>query len=378
MFVIRTKSVIILLVVCVFPKESICQCVDDECYRHYQNLIGNEKGSIRKTFDGILENYDDIDGILKHLLEKLNTTILNADRNLTNLENDNNDTKNRNKQSNSTLLSLINDKHLVEEKIKKIDGSRNWIQEITDANKTANSVISIGPTLEDVETQAMELEKWKKFLEKFNETNYAKDIMDIPHSVSDDLDLLDRLLSEDNDTSCYDTFQDDLKNLFAQLANILNIDNFKQKLTRLEKRAEKIKNKANDILAKTVDILDTEKILKDVNDLANKTLNLAEDIEDIKNSIDDLSKDNKGIFDDELKELYQKYDINKFRILLDELEDTKKQIEEVAGGENFSIGDLEKEIDDYINEIDYYSCILSDCQYRTPADARNSFNCEKK
>ncbi|KAJ8969550.1 hypothetical protein NQ314_001702 [Rhamnusium bicolor] len=86
----------------------------------------------------------------------------------------------------------------------------------------------------------------------------------------------------------------------------------------------------------------------------------------------------KKLHDADLKELYKKYNINEFEILLDELEDVNNQIKELNNGKDANIDSVEQDIEKYINDIDYYSCILEDCRYRKPAEAVTTFNCNLK
>ncbi|KAJ8969551.1 hypothetical protein NQ314_001703 [Rhamnusium bicolor] len=93
----------------------------------------------KKTFDGILEKYGDVDGDLRNVLNTLNNTILKADLNLNKLASDNNDIQNTNRQANSTLPNLLENAKIIQNEMKNMSpNSRNCLEEITDANKTAN------------------------------------------------------------------------------------------------------------------------------------------------------------------------------------------------------------------------------------------------
>lgn len=58
----------------------------------------------------------------------------------------------------------------------------------------------------------------------------------------------------------------------------------------------------------------------------------------------------------EVEKLNKKYNVAGGQLLLDELRRIKQQIEDV------NIANVEKDIDDYIRDINYYTCVLEKCE----------------
>lgn len=185
-------------------------------FQFYQMCISDD---IRRVFDGILEKYGDVDKILQDLLNKLNNTINSADSRLGQLEKYNRDIRKSNNDSNSKLEPLLISLKVVEDGLKLIKFNKTWPEEKEEAEKSANvstnSVLKIcfvlfcffplsidipfqktvpRPATTDIPEQEEELAKWRKFLNELNDSDGASDVMNVPHSVSSELDLLEKLI----------------------------------------------------------------------------------------------------------------------------------------------------------------------------------------
>ncbi|XP_018562319.1 uncharacterized protein LOC108904305 [Anoplophora glabripennis] len=360
------NKAILLLIFGIYFAKSNAQCDKDKNYKYYHTLIGGERDNIQKVFDGILEKYGNINKILEDLLSKLNKTINKANSGLNQLEKYNSGIKENNDDSNAKLEPLLDSLKAIEDEIKQIKFNKSWPLEREDAEISANKTVH-RPASTDITEQEEELAKWKKFLEQLNGHNYTKDIMNVPHSVSDELDLLEKLITEGPSTNCFSKFHNDLKLLFLQLANLFVLSVFKDNVDNLKNKASQNKKNADDVLSGTKKFLDKEKELEDIYHLTNETLALAEEIEKLKAMINNLSGHNEDVIKDRLKQLQEehqaeieklneKYNVKEGQQLLNELKRTKEQIE------NVNIEDVEKDIDNYSRELNYYICVLEKCE----------------
>ncbi|KAJ8921830.1 hypothetical protein NQ315_008462 [Exocentrus adspersus] len=326
----------------------------------------NDKSNIKKVFEEILGKYGDIDKILEERLRKLNNNTRTADSQLNKLEKQNDDLKKITNGSNAILESLVKNLQGIEEELKLLDTKRNWPGELEAAEKSANEAIS-RPTNEDIKEQEEELTKWKKFLEESDGYDYAKNIMNIPHSVSNKLNLLEKLLNEETDTTCWEKFHSDLKLLFADLMTLLDLSAFEDNIDDIKAKASKNKEDADKILSDTDGFLNKEKEFNDIHDLTNEALILAQELGKLKDSIDSMSERNGEIIDDRLKEIQnehetemrkldEKYNVKEGQVLLNKLKRLKQQTQ------NVDIAEVERNIDGYLRDIAYYTCILEKCE----------------
>ncbi|CAG9836829.1 unnamed protein product [Diabrotica balteata] len=263
-----------LCVILSFANSVMLLCDDSEFVRIH-NRINTEKENIGNE---LLDHYDVLDE-LKELVKILKKHITEAENKLKELETNNNKAINEIIGLNSTEQTMFIE-------FKKI------IDYLDSFNIPDISIDGVQNNTDSVENILKELNIMEKDLnnlvEKYNLINITKTIMNIPHSVAEDLSILEKVISEDN-PECTKEMEEDLKSLFKELATLLDFKSILQDIEELKEISDNVSITAAEEVKFVNDLLLKEKQAKVFKTLA-KTYESYE--EDYKYIMEELKSEN--------------------------------------------------------------------------------------
>ncbi|XP_072385047.1 uncharacterized protein [Diabrotica undecimpunctata] len=307
-----------------FANGVLLLCDDSEFVRIH-NRINTEKENIGNE---LLDHYDVLDE-LKELVKILKKHITEAENKLKELETNNNKAITEIIRLNSTEQTMFTE-----------------LKEIKDYLDTFNipdiSIDGVQNNTDSVENILRELNIMEKDLdnlvEKYNLINVTKNITNIPHSVAEDLSILEKIISEDSNPECTKEMEEDLKSLFKELATLVD---FKSVLQDIEELKE---------ISNNVSITAAEEV-KFVNDL--------------------LLKEKQAEVLEELAKTYESYE-EEYKYIMEELKSENcTDIEQC-------ITQAEEDITEYTGRSNCISNFLNNCYVKKPSDGNVLHKCVKK
>ncbi|XP_028128872.1 uncharacterized protein LOC114325124 isoform X2 [Diabrotica virgifera virgifera] len=194
---------------------------DDSEFVRIHNRINTEKENIGNE---LLDHYDVLDE-LKELVKILRKHINEAEDKLKELETNNNNAINKIIGLNSTEETLFEELKIIKDYLDKLNTPDI---SITGVQNNTDSVENILKELNILEKDVDNL------VEKYDLTNVTRKIMNIPHSVAEDLSILEKVISEDDNSECMKGMEEDLKSLFKELATLLDFQHILQDIEELK------------------------------------------------------------------------------------------------------------------------------------------------
>ncbi|XP_028128870.1 uncharacterized protein LOC114325124 isoform X1 [Diabrotica virgifera virgifera] len=298
---------------------------DDSEFVRIHNRINTEKENIGNE---LLDHYDVLDE-LKELVKILRKHINEAEDKLKELETNNNNAINKIIGLNSTEETLFEELKIIKDYLDKLNTPDI---SITGVQNNTDSVENILKELNILEKDVDNL------VEKYDLTNVTRKIMNIPHSVAEDLSILEKVISEDDNSECMKGMEEDLKSLFKELATLL----------------------------------DFQHILQDIEELKeisyNVSITAAEEVEFVH---DLLLEEEQAKVLKKLAKTYQDYE-EEYNYIMKELESENCVDVEQC------ITQTEKDITEYTGRSKCISIFLNNCYVKKPSESNGLHKCVKK
>ncbi|CAG9823365.1 unnamed protein product [Phaedon cochleariae] len=318
----------------IFSQE-VDKCAVKKKYNDIKKSIDDKRDGI---FDKLLEEYGNVPQELEDLLKNLTENSNSTRQKLDDFENNNRKLNEKNDDLSSEINSLLEEVEYLQDELNNLD--------IQDKNQKINTV---PVAMEDVENIENDLNNWAELAEHLDKNKLANDSMNLPYSISDEISFLEQIMSNENDGSCLDHFENELKRTFKELSELLEFDGILRETNEVKKMSNVNKDRANELYKQAEGIIEKEEKLKETEQLGEEILLLARELDELKSDIDRKQKWAKPNF--------REKDLEKLEELLKDWEDYKKY-------GKFDLKTVQQEIYEYLKEIDSIEKYVNDCRNR--------------
>ncbi|XP_056642424.1 uncharacterized protein LOC130448879 [Diorhabda sublineata] len=244
--------------------------------KEFSKLISQIRKQKETISDTLLKPYGDVVEQFQKLLDKLGKYISTAANNLNELE------RNTKNISNKTNLLNIKRNEFYDELIELEKDLANFrILGDLSIDGIKNNTDRIEEIIENLKDIENELEYWNNFADNYNETNLYNNIMNIPHSVSEDLSFIENAMYEDDNITCTYMINEDLKFVFEQLATLLDFTEVAKDVEDLKIIAEKNRLAVNAEIEMFKQLVDKEKEARMLVETGNRLEDLLDQLNDV-------------------------------------------------------------------------------------------------
>ncbi|CAG9862718.1 unnamed protein product [Phyllotreta striolata] len=295
------------------------KCTDENYLKIEKDIISEKE----KIGDELLLKYGDVPGELGDLLQQLRRVIGGGYETLKIQKGVNGLLKDRENGLNNRTDGLYGELEV----LRRIMAGLN-VDSINFNDTIAKNIDdSILKKIKDMEDQ---LKLIDVLYNNYSNLNIFEKNMNIPNRVSNDLSIIENLLTEKEDPHCSEKLEEKLNKLFRELLSLLDFKELAEEVLELKEIAQKKNEASKNLLNLVKEYIKIEAKFHELQDIINK-----------------------------VEEILKSLGLNKLSDIPD------------------FIRKNEDEIDDYINEINCYRNYIINCHIKHPSDSTNVPICMK-